>query len=243
MTSYVAEMNAAWHVFVASGGPAPAPAGRVRATGRRRAVPPRAPGRPRRPGRARARPAAVLRHVVLRPARHRTAARFVGVDQLVHGSDRPVGRRAAGVVGRRCVRARPCASQPRAAGWERRHDRPPGGPRPHPARAAHGRRAARPAPEGWHRHVRHDPTRRHYEELVRDAHLSVWLINWTDAQDTGFHDHDVSSGAVAVVQGAWSRSACAWAPRQPGRVRPRPAPSTSRRRRSTGSCTSGRSRR
>ena len=57
------------------------------------------------------------------------------------------------------------------------------------------------APERWRRHVRHDPTRRHYEELVRDAHLSVWLVNWTDAQDTGFHDHDISAGAVAVVQG------------------------------------------
>jgi hypothetical protein len=29
------------------------------------------------------------------------------------------------------------------------------------------------APERWRRHVRHDPTRRHYEELVRDAQLSA----------------------------------------------------------------------
>jgi predicted metal-dependent enzyme (double-stranded beta helix superfamily) len=56
-------------------------------------------------------------------------------------------------------------------------------------------------PERWRQFVRHDPGQRHYEELLRDEHLSVWLINWTDEQDTGFHDHDVSSGAVTVVQG------------------------------------------
>jgi predicted metal-dependent enzyme (double-stranded beta helix superfamily) len=31
--------------------------------------------------------------------------------------------------------------------------------------------------------------------------VGVWLICWMDDHDTGFHDHDVSSGAVAVVQG------------------------------------------
>ena len=49
--------------------------------------------------------------------------------------------------------------------------------------------------------MRHDADQRHYEEILRDEHVSVWLINWTDEQDTGFHDHDVSSGAVAVVEG------------------------------------------
>ena len=36
----------------------------------------------------------------------------------------------------------------------------------------------------------------------RDDHLAVWLICWMDEQDTGFHDHDLSSGAVAVCTGA-----------------------------------------
>ena len=27
------------------------------------------------------------------------------------------------------------------------------------------------------------------------------MITWTDGNDTGFHDHDVSRGAVAVVEG------------------------------------------
>ena len=55
--------------------------------------------------------------------------------------------------------------------------------------------------ERWRHLVRHDADHRHYEEILRDEHVSVWLINWTDEQDTGFHDHDVSSGAVAVVDG------------------------------------------
>jgi predicted metal-dependent enzyme (double-stranded beta helix superfamily) len=57
------------------------------------------------------------------------------------------------------------------------------------------------APDRWERLVRHDPDRRVYEELRRDAELSVWLICWMDDHDTGFHDHDLSSGAVAVVSG------------------------------------------
>jgi predicted metal-dependent enzyme (double-stranded beta helix superfamily) len=54
----------------------------------------------------------------------------------------------------------------------------------------------------WARLVRHDPTQRLYEELHRDDDLAVWLICWMDDHDTGFHDHDLSSGAVAVVAGA-----------------------------------------
>jgi predicted metal-dependent enzyme (double-stranded beta helix superfamily) len=57
-------------------------------------------------------------------------------------------------------------------------------------------------PELWIHLVRHDSAQRHYEELLRDEHLSVWLICWLDEHDTGFHDHDRSSGAVAVVSGA-----------------------------------------
>ena len=31
--------------------------------------------------------------------------------------------------------------------------------------------------------------------------VDVWVITWTNGNDTGFHDHDVSGGAVAVVEG------------------------------------------
>jgi len=54
----------------------------------------------------------------------------------------------------------------------------------------------------WRRHVRHDPHARVYEELLRDEHLAVWLICWMTDHDTGFHDHDLSAGAVHVVDGA-----------------------------------------
>jgi len=57
-------------------------------------------------------------------------------------------------------------------------------------------------PSGWRHLVQHDPSQRRYVELHRDEALAVWLICWMDDQDTGFHDHDLSAGAVAVVDGA-----------------------------------------
>ena len=56
-------------------------------------------------------------------------------------------------------------------------------------------------PDAWQHLVEHDPDQRRYEELERDDHVSVWLICWSEEQDTGFHDHDLSAGAVAVVAG------------------------------------------
>lgn len=57
-------------------------------------------------------------------------------------------------------------------------------------------------PELWIHLVKHETTQRVYEELLSDEHVTAWLICWMDEHDTGFHDHDVSSGAVAVVSGA-----------------------------------------
>lgn len=57
-------------------------------------------------------------------------------------------------------------------------------------------------PELWIERVRHDSTQRSYEELIADPFLTAWLICWMDDHDTGFHDHDRSSGALAVVSGA-----------------------------------------
>jgi quercetin dioxygenase-like cupin family protein len=56
-------------------------------------------------------------------------------------------------------------------------------------------------PERWRHLISHDPEQRIYEELLRDEQISVWLICWMEDQDTGFHDHDISSGAVHVVSG------------------------------------------
>jgi len=59
--------------------------------------------------------------------------------------------------------------------------------------------AARPAL--WSDQIEHDPTQRTYRQLLRDDHLDVWLLCWSHDHDTGFHDHDLSAGAVAVVSG------------------------------------------
>jgi hypothetical protein len=57
------------------------------------------------------------------------------------------------------------------------------------------------APDTWRPLVRHDPERRRFEQLRRDAHVDIWVISWGSGHDTGFHDHDLSRGAVAVVEG------------------------------------------
>ena len=56
-------------------------------------------------------------------------------------------------------------------------------------------------PEQWRPLVWSDVAERRFEQLWRDDHVDVWVISWANGNDTGFHDHDVSSGAVAVVEG------------------------------------------
>ena len=65
---------------------------------------------------------------------------------------------------------------------------------------ARRRRGARP--ELWIPH--YDPAReqRTYASLHRDADIDVWAIFWLPENDTGWHDHDISSGAVHVISGA-----------------------------------------
>ena len=57
------------------------------------------------------------------------------------------------------------------------------------------------APKLWQNKVRHDQGERIYIELYRDTHVDVWMICWLDDQKTGYHDHDLSSGAVYVCEG------------------------------------------
>lgn len=57
-------------------------------------------------------------------------------------------------------------------------------------------------PTLWQRQVGFSDVERHFVSLHRDAHVDIWLLCWTRRNDTGWHDHDVSSGAVTVVQGA-----------------------------------------
>ncbi len=56
-------------------------------------------------------------------------------------------------------------------------------------------------PTQWEEHVAFSDDKRHYVCLHRDAHVDVWVLCWTPQNDTGWHDHDISSGAVAVTQG------------------------------------------
>lgn len=53
----------------------------------------------------------------------------------------------------------------------------------------------------WAGHVAFDAEERVYVSLHRDEHVDVWLLCWTPENDTGWHDHDISCGAVAVVDG------------------------------------------
>jgi hypothetical protein len=56
-------------------------------------------------------------------------------------------------------------------------------------------------PDLWRPLVRFDAAERVFVRLHRDEHLDVWLICWIASQETGLHDHDISSGAVAIVEG------------------------------------------
>jgi predicted metal-dependent enzyme (double-stranded beta helix superfamily) len=57
-------------------------------------------------------------------------------------------------------------------------------------------------PQRWRHAVHHDAEQRIFAEIARNEHVSAWLICWMPGQDTGFHDHDLSSGAVTVIEGA-----------------------------------------
>jgi hypothetical protein len=58
------------------------------------------------------------------------------------------------------------------------------------------------ADEGaWRELVHEDPERRRFEQLLRDDDVDVWVLSWMQFHDTGYHDHDASCGAVAVVEG------------------------------------------
>jgi hypothetical protein len=56
-------------------------------------------------------------------------------------------------------------------------------------------------PAVWEPHVQFSDDHRHYVSLHRDANVDVWVLCWTPSNDTGWHDHDTSSGAVVVTQG------------------------------------------
>lgn len=56
-------------------------------------------------------------------------------------------------------------------------------------------------PERWSHFVRHNCEERVYEQIWDDADVNAWVICWSEDQDTGFHDHDESGAALAVISG------------------------------------------
>jgi hypothetical protein len=57
-------------------------------------------------------------------------------------------------------------------------------------------------PELWRPYLDVTATERTYAALHRDASVDLWAIFWLPENDTGWHDHDTSSGAVRVIEGA-----------------------------------------
>jgi predicted metal-dependent enzyme (double-stranded beta helix superfamily) len=57
-------------------------------------------------------------------------------------------------------------------------------------------------PDVWGEQVAFAGGLRHYVSVHRDEYVDIWLICWSPGNDTGWHDHDISAGAVHVVRGA-----------------------------------------
>jgi quercetin dioxygenase-like cupin family protein len=53
----------------------------------------------------------------------------------------------------------------------------------------------------WEHLIRHADDVRVYEQIWDDEVVNAWLICWSEDQDTGFHDHDESTAAIAVISG------------------------------------------
>ncbi len=56
-------------------------------------------------------------------------------------------------------------------------------------------------PERWAHLVRHADDARVYEQIWDGEEVNAWVICWSEDQDTGFHDHDESAAAIAVISG------------------------------------------
>jgi predicted metal-dependent enzyme (double-stranded beta helix superfamily) len=66
------------------------------------------------------------------------------------------------------------------------------------------------APSRWAPHVRHRADQRIFVPLDAPEGTEAWLICWMSGHDTGFHDHDLSSGAVTIVKGSLREERMAW---------------------------------
>ena len=141
--------------------------------------------------------------------------RVLGIDVVCHGSDRPYAVPVAACPWRRRA-ARDPYPQPRAAARTQLR----GGARMMPLASpaidgldlpdrqlerlelVRPRRERRRAPASCGcRTSTSSATGRSYAALHRDASIDLWAIFWLPENDTGWHDHDTSSGAVRVSRG------------------------------------------
>jgi hypothetical protein len=58
----------------------------------------------------------------------------------------------------------------------------------------------------WQELVDFSDEQRVFVSLHRDDFVDLWLLCWTRQNDTGWHDHDISSGAVRVIEGVLMES-------------------------------------
>ena len=56
-------------------------------------------------------------------------------------------------------------------------------------------------PERWRHLIRASSSMRVFESIWSDAEVNAWVICWQQDNDTGWHDHDESSGGIAVISG------------------------------------------
>ncbi len=70
--------------------------------------------------------------------------------------------------------------------------------------------AARPELVAHRNALRPAAGARAWQRLYRDAHVDVWVIAWAAGADTGWHDHDSSSGALRVLAGAVTQERPRW---------------------------------
>lgn len=61
-------------------------------------------------------------------------------------------------------------------------------------------------PDRWRGSIDFSDGERHFASLYRDDYIDLWLICWNSLGDTGWHDHDLSAGAVRVLEGALHES-------------------------------------
>jgi len=57
-------------------------------------------------------------------------------------------------------------------------------------------------PERWRGLVQYDAAQRTYALVHRGLTSEIYVVSWMPGHDTGFHDHDESVAAIAVLEGA-----------------------------------------